>query len=156
MMVRKLKFAAVAAISLLGLSFEAAPATAGGCWYDGCGSAVIVQPVPVYPSCSCCSCGSASYGLGYYGGYVVAMGWLWAVAMVVAMVVAITVAMVVAMGRATTVAIVAVSIVGLPMEAIVAVSIVGAPSEDIVAVSIVGPPTEDIVVVFIGGATSYS
>ena len=47
MMVRKLKFAAVAAISLLGLSFEAAPATAGGCWYDGCGSAVIVQPVPV-------------------------------------------------------------------------------------------------------------
>ena len=69
MMVRKLKFAAVAAISLLGLSFEAAPATAGGCWYDGCGSAVIVQPVPVYPSCSCCSCGSASYGLGYYGGY---------------------------------------------------------------------------------------
>ncbi|MGA6962820.1 MAG: hypothetical protein WBZ51_04180 [Xanthobacteraceae bacterium] len=69
MMVSKLKFAAVAAISLLGLSFEAAPATAGGCWYDGCGSAVIVQPVPVYPSCSCCSCGSASYGLGYYGGY---------------------------------------------------------------------------------------
>jgi hypothetical protein len=69
MMVSKLKFAAVAAISLLGLSFEAAPATAGGCWYDGCGSAVIVQPVPVYPSCSCCGCGSASYGLGYYGGY---------------------------------------------------------------------------------------
>ena len=46
MMVRKLKFAAVAAISLLGLSFEAAPATAGGCWDDGCGSAVIVQPCP--------------------------------------------------------------------------------------------------------------
>ena len=68
MMVRKLKFAAVAAISLLGLSFEAAPATAGGCWFDGCGSAVIVQPVLVYPSCSCC-CGAASYGLGYYGGY---------------------------------------------------------------------------------------
>ena len=68
MMVRKLKFAAVAAISLLGLSFEAAPATAGGCWY-GCGSAVIVQPVAVFPSCSCCSCGAASYGLIYYGGY---------------------------------------------------------------------------------------
>jgi hypothetical protein len=65
MMMRKLKFAAVAAISLLGLLFEVAPATAGGC----CGSAVIVQPVLVYPSCSCCGCGAASYGLSYYGGY---------------------------------------------------------------------------------------
>jgi hypothetical protein len=69
MMVRKLKFAAVAAISLLGLSFEAAPAAAGGFWENGCCNAVIVQPVPVYPSCSCCSCGAASYGLGYSGSY---------------------------------------------------------------------------------------
>ncbi len=69
MLVPKLKFAAVAAISLLSLSFEASPATAGGCWYDGCGSAVVVQPAPVYASCSCCGCGAASYGPGYYGGY---------------------------------------------------------------------------------------
>ena len=70
MRLAKLKLAAVAVISLLGLSFQAAPAAAGGCWYDRCGSAVVVQPVPyVYPSCSCCGCGGASYGLGYYGGY---------------------------------------------------------------------------------------
>jgi hypothetical protein len=69
MMVRKLKFAAVAAISLLGLSFEAAPAAAGGFWENGCCGTVIVQPVPVYQSCSCCSCRAANYGLAYYGGY---------------------------------------------------------------------------------------
>ena len=134
MMVRKLKFAAVAAISLLGLSFEAAPATAGGCWYDGCGSAVIVQPVPVYPSarlrlrlCGLCWC---------WAGLWWAMGW----------------AMVVAMGWCRA----AIGGYRGPMEAIVAVSIVGAPSEDIVAVSIVGPPMEAIAAVSIGGATSYS
>ena len=67
MMVHKLKFAAVAAISLFGLSIDGTTATAGGC-YDGCGIPVIVQPMPVYSSCSCC-CGAASFGPGYYGGY---------------------------------------------------------------------------------------
>jgi hypothetical protein len=66
-MVLKLKFAAVAAISLLSLSFEAAPAAAGGFWENGCcGGAVIVQPAPIYPSCSC---GTANYGLSYSSGY---------------------------------------------------------------------------------------
>ena len=41
MRVSRLKFAALAAISLLGLSLETTPATAGGCWYDGCASAVV-------------------------------------------------------------------------------------------------------------------
>jgi len=66
MMMLKLKFAGVAAISLLSLSFEAAPATAGGFWENGCCGAVIVQPVPVYPSCSC---GAANYAMIYTGGY---------------------------------------------------------------------------------------
>ncbi len=69
MMMRILKFAAVAAISMFGLAFEAAPAAAGGCWYNGCGG-VAVQPVPyVYSSCSCCGCGAPSYGVGCCGGY---------------------------------------------------------------------------------------
>src|SRR6476620_12111122 len=68
MMVRNLKFAAVAAIPLLGLSFEATPAAAGGFWENVCCGAVMVQPVPVAPACSCC-CGTANYGLPSYGGY---------------------------------------------------------------------------------------
>ena len=66
MMVRQIKFAAAAAMSLLGTSFEAAPAMAGGFWENGCCGAVIVQPVPVSPSCSC---GIANYGVGYSVGY---------------------------------------------------------------------------------------
>ena len=65
MMVLKFKLAAVAAISLLSLSFEAAPAAAGGFWENGCCGAVMVQPAPVYASCGC---GTTGYGLGY-GGY---------------------------------------------------------------------------------------
>jgi hypothetical protein len=68
MMMPRLKFAAIGALSLLSLSFEAAPAAAGGCWDGGCGPAVVVQPLPVYSSCSCC-CGAPSVGLGYSVGY---------------------------------------------------------------------------------------
>ena len=58
MMLRKFKFGCVAAASLLGLAFGAAPAAAGGCGYYGCGAAavVVVQPY-AYQSCSCCGCG---------------------------------------------------------------------------------------------------
>ena len=68
MMVRNLRFAALAAISLLSLSFEATPAAAGGFWENGCCGAVLVQPMPVAPSCSCC-CGTANYARPIFGGY---------------------------------------------------------------------------------------
>jgi hypothetical protein len=68
MLPHKLKFAFAASAILLGLSFGPAPAVAGWCGYYGCGAGVvIVQPPPVvYPSCSCCGCGGASY---LYTGY---------------------------------------------------------------------------------------
>jgi hypothetical protein len=81
-MLRVFKFAPVAALALLSLSFNAAPAAAGGCGYSDCYSAP--APVVTYQS-SGCGCGGSSYyapttsyapsnyygssyyGSGYYG-----------------------------------------------------------------------------------------
>jgi hypothetical protein len=63
MLLRKIKFGCIAAVSLLGLSFGAAPASAGGCGYYGCEAAEVVWVRP-YVYASGCGCGA-----GYYYAY---------------------------------------------------------------------------------------
>ena len=127
MTVLKLKLAAVAAISLLSLSFEAAPAAAGG--FSGKMVAVVPSSCSQRPSIHLAGAEPPAMGSATVA-TVVAMGRATTVA---AMRRATTVAMVAAMRRATTVAMVVVSIV---------------------VAFIVVPPIEDIVAVSIGAASS--
>ena len=71
----KLKFAVVAAVSLLGLSFEVGPAKAGGCWDGGCGgvvfgsaSARLINPARAEPRATGFGYAGGN-ALGYAGGY---------------------------------------------------------------------------------------
>src|SRR5437879_10270548 len=62
MIVHLFKFASVAAVALLDVAFNAAPAAAGGCGYSGCETAA---PAPVVVYQSGCGCGGGSYYYSY-------------------------------------------------------------------------------------------
>jgi hypothetical protein len=73
MVLRLCKLGSAAALLLLSLAFNAAPAAAGGCGYYGCGAVEVAPPPVVYQqSCSCCGCGSSYYAYAptsAYAGY---------------------------------------------------------------------------------------
>jgi hypothetical protein len=65
-MLRKSKFRYIASISLSFAALDLAPAVAGGCGFDGCGSGYIVQQVPNFYGRRVS--GLAQYCDGYGGG----------------------------------------------------------------------------------------